>query len=598
MDMYTIKQRLLHHESIQRSANQLNDDVDTSTETSTNRAGNNKNNKTAKKQSTSSYLFNNNNRFLSRRSVKVATATTAVLASAAAIYTSTTSSSISISPSISLNSDNQNHIHIVSSLQPVSGPSDHELELQTARVKAPSSSPTSSEGIKLLSHEQINNTLLQHTQRIHVNQDHISTVEVSWLQANSPKIEDTFSIIPDIKCVTESIRINTSQYDDNDMNTSNKNVGGMLIGVFDGHSGNAASAFCRDELLQYILTYHRSLPAPYQTPTLLHPLPFIHADNDFLDYNFIDKKYDAGLSGACAVVVHVDEKQIQAANIGDCRAVVARKTGAASSRDKIAYEAVELTTDHQIENEAERERLILNHPNEPDIVYRNRVKGRLQPTRGMGDGLYKRNDYYEIKRQQYNRFISRYGWTAPYITAEPEIRSHEIQDNDDYLIVSTDGLFQDMTNQQVVDYVAEYVNHKKYGTPFVNENHIDIDAGLSAYLIRKALLHASLRLPRPYREDEQTALSSLLQLPEGMRRNIHDDLTVVVVKLDHEVQKQHAHSQHHLNDKLRLPVASTLQRALSDPERKTRQELAQEAYNKQHQHTNQQPQQVHLKSAL
>ena len=36
------------------------------------------------------------------------------------------------------------------------------------------------------------------------------------------------------------------------------------------------------------------------------------------------------------------------------------------------------------------ERLLKEHPGEDDVIRRNRVKGRLQPTRGLGDGTYKR----------------------------------------------------------------------------------------------------------------------------------------------------------------------------------------------------------------
>src|SRR4051794_1905462 len=51
----------------------------------------------------------------------------------------------------------------------------------------------------------------------------------------------------------------------------------------------------------------------------------------------------------------------------------------------VRYQAIELTRDHQIDtNESERQRLLKEHPNELDVVYHDRVKGRLQPTRGLG----------------------------------------------------------------------------------------------------------------------------------------------------------------------------------------------------------------------
>jgi serine/threonine protein phosphatase PrpC len=80
-------------------------------------------------------------------------------------------------------------------------------------------------------------------------------------------------------------------------------------------------------------------------------------------------------------------------NAGDCRAIIGRVDSAA----RHGYTAVELTTDHQIDTHpGERERLLASHPNEHDIVHRARVKGRLQPTRGLGDGKYKRVEYMHL----------------------------------------------------------------------------------------------------------------------------------------------------------------------------------------------------------
>ena len=160
--------------------------------------------------------------------------------------------------------------------------------------------------------------------------------------------------------------------------------------------------------------------------------------------------------------------------------------------------------------------------------------------------------------------MSSYGWTAPYTTAEPEIKSHQLQDNDDYLIISTDGLFQDMSSQQVATYVGEYINAQQMQQK-ANKS-ADMSAGLSNYLVRKALLHAANRLPQAYRTDEATALSSLLQLPVGFRRNLHDDITVVVLKLQNDGSLP-------ADDAVKTaPIASapTLQRALQDPEREKR----------------------------
>ena len=465
----------------------------------------------------------------------VATAATALYAA----YTNNTAAQSHSITTAATAASNNNNTSNNSVIQPFSGPSDMELELMSNVISnKPIDAVTGvavDTGIRILNDSTINSILSRHTSVLPINRGHVESIEISWYQANHPRIEDTFSIVPS-------------------MNVSS----GMLIGVFDGHSGNSASQFCRNELLQY-LQYYKSIDTTNQS--LINTIPFIHADHDFLDYSWIDGVYDNGLAGACAVTVHIDNNIINTANIGDCRAVIARRN---NNKSNISYTAVELTRDHQIDtNEAEKQRLLTEHPHERDVIHRNRVKGRLQPTRGMGDGIYKRNEYYNYKCQQLGKTLSQYGWTAPYITAEPEITSHELQSADDYLIVSTDGLFQDLSSQQVVSYVAEYINTQKSNNNSTN----DYSSGISSYLLRKSLLHAANRLPHAYRVDESTALSSLLQLPVGFRRNLHDDMTIVVCKLNHDGTLP---PDTPFSNNVQSQLTPTLQRAIHDPDRNNR----------------------------
>lgn len=464
----------------------------------------------------------NNNKPLTRTSKQYASAALVATAATAlyAVYVNnTTATAHSYSTAAQHNT--------TAPLLPIAGPTDVELEhMSNVISNKPIDAVTGvavDTGIRILNESTISSILSRHTQSVPINRGHVESVEVSWYQANHPRIEDTFSIVPAMAVAN-----------------------GMLIGVFDGHSGNAASAFCRNELLQYVQEYKRS----NLTSTLIDKVPFVHADADFLDYCWLDHAYESGLSGACAVTVHIDNDTVSTANIGDCRAVIARRN---SNTAQPSYTAVELTTDHQIDtNEAEKLRLLSEHPNERDVISRNRVKGRLQPTRGMGDGIYKRDQYYDYKCAQLGKSLSTYGWTAPYTTAEPTITHHRFDASDDYLIISTDGLFQDLSSQQVAAYVGEYL-----------QTHKQQSSGLSSYLIRKALLHAANRLPHAYRTDEATALSSLLQLPVGFRRNLHDDITIIVCKLRHDgtLPPDTAIAD------VKQQATPTLQRALHDPER-------------------------------
>ena len=84
-------------------------------------------------------------------------------------------------------------------------------------------------------------------------------------------------------------------------------------------------------------------------------------------------------TGSCAVVCHLDEienktersmdKWITTSWVGDCRAIIGAKVDG-------TWKCIELTKDHQINlNPKERQRLLHEHPNERDVIKRNRVKG-------------------------------------------------------------------------------------------------------------------------------------------------------------------------------------------------------------------------------
>jgi serine/threonine protein phosphatase PrpC len=87
-----------------------------------------------------------------------------------------------------------------------------------------------------------------------------------------------------------------------------------LFGILDGHSGRAASYFCRDELFDYL---HHSL-ATGAADELVSAHAFQNADRHFLNmcwYAMTRDKDNGGLSGACATVCHVNGTNVGCAFI-------------------------------------------------------------------------------------------------------------------------------------------------------------------------------------------------------------------------------------------------------------------------------------------
>jgi len=405
----------------------------------------------------------------------------------------------------------------------------------------------------LLSHSQIAAALSSPVENVTpVRRGVVREFHVNQFAANTA-IEDSVAIVPQVAAPP----------------------GGLLLGVFDGHSGRDASRWCSEELLPYLQYYRWS----NRTDALLHKRVFLDADHHFLELALRDKRYQAGLSGACVNVAHVQGRTVRTANAGDCRTIIGRRlrksgdaaSGAAASPSMrpATHQAIELTNDHQIDtNPLERERLLRDHPDEDDIIRNNRVKGRLQPTRGMGDGFYKRREFYNA------RTLSKpYAhWTPPYTTAEPDITSYSLHPDDEFLVMASDGLFQDLHSQQVVEMVGEWMDaqeaEKKRRESLASRTFGSPAAGFlpnaATHLIRSALQHASeARFGRRRKENEN--LSLVLQLPADRKRNFHDDVSVVVLFFD---QRPSAESGFEPDEPVALtttgpPVPPTLARAIA-----------------------------------
>ena len=380
--------------------------------------------------------------------------------------------------------------------------------------------------------------------RVPVEQGVVSSVEVSCYNAN-PSIEDSYVIEPQLQ-------------------TDPSN--GCAVGVFDGHSGSAASVFLRRHLLPHL--QQRQQLSRNGDP-LLHPAAFVEADTHFLNTNWLWGRPADGLSGACYNVVQLSGSQVHCASAGDVRAIVARRrteppVGAVrDGRPNSTHVAIPLSWDHQIDvNPAERERLLAAHPNEPDVIRRNRVKGRLQPTRGFGDGAYKEPRYWHYRNTQSANGGKSSPYHHPYTTAEPDVHTLQLQPGDDFVIVATDGLFQDMSSQEAVDYAAEFIQQQSAGQRAETDSTASSWSSwlpgflrsapaaaaaasppkqlsslawpsCSTFLLSRALLHASEKhIGRRLTDAEN--LQWIARLPLIERRNVHDDVTVVVIHLKHD----------------------------------------------------------------
>jgi pyruvate dehydrogenase phosphatase len=180
------------------------------------------------------------------------------------------------------------------------------------------------------------------------------------------------------------------------------------------------------------------------------------------------------LSGSCALLSFYDSRSkiLKVACTGDSRAVLGRR----GPHGK--WIATPLSVDQTGGNESEAARMRKEHPGEPDVVRNGRVLGGLEPSRAFGDAIYKWTlDVQEkLKRTYFVRSPSRLLRTPPYVTAEPIVTTTKVQpETGDFVVMATDGLWEMLTNEEVVGLVGQWLETQASGT-FTSGNSVKLEA--------------------------------------------------------------------------------------------------------------------------
>ncbi|EEH18697.2 hypothetical protein PABG_07757 [Paracoccidioides brasiliensis Pb03] len=255
----------------------------------------------------------------------------------------------------------------------------------------------------------------------------------------------------------------------------------MFWGVFDGHSGWTTSAKLRQALISFVA---RELNATYKAaaagPSKILPSPeavnaamkngFVRLDHEIV-HESVNKVMKSNskrvaaellapaLSGSCALLAFYDSRSnlLRVACTGDSRAVLGRRAPSGK------WVATPLSEDQTGSTKSEVERLRREHPDEPNVVRNDRILGNLEPSRAFGDAFYKwtRETQDKIKRHFFGRTPHHLLKTPPYVTAEPIITTTAIEpSNGDFVVLATDGLWEMLTNEEVVGLVGQWLEHQ------------------------------------------------------------------------------------------------------------------------------------------
>ncbi|OAY48807.1 protein phosphatase 2C 32 isoform X1 [Manihot esculenta] len=273
----------------------------------------------------------------------------------------------------------------------------------------------------------------------------------------------------------------------------------------------------------------------------------------------LDKNAELALMGSCVLVMIMKDQDVYIMNLGDSRAVLAqerpndchpnpyfakddirhrnrsRESLVRMELDRISEEspvhnqnsqvnminknreistcrlkmrAVQLSSDHSTSIEQEVFRVKAEHPDDNQAILNDRVKGQLKVTRAFGAGFLKKPTCNEALLEI---FRINYVGNNPYVSCIPSVVHHRLSSSDRFLVLSSDGLYQYFSNEEVVAHVTWFMENVPEGDP-------------AQYLIAELLFRAAKKNGMDFHE--------LLDIPNGDRRKYHDDVSVMVVSLE------------------------------------------------------------------
>lgn len=147
------------------------------------------------------------------------------------------------------------------------------------------------------------------------------------------------------------------------------------------------------------------------------------------------------LSGStCVSIIYTPQKLISA-NVGDSRAIMGKYY-------KGGWKSLDITRDHKPSEEDEKKRIIDKG-------------GRVEPMKDEDDGSFIGPPRVWVQDEEYpglamsRSFGDRVAHSLGVI-AKPEIKEYKFEEEDRFMVIASDGLFEFISSQEIVDIVKDY----------------------------------------------------------------------------------------------------------------------------------------------
>ncbi|CAN8270224.1 unnamed protein product [Cochlearia groenlandica] len=304
---------------------------------------------------------------------------------------------------------------------------------------------------------------------------------------------------------------------------------GTFVGVYDGHGGPEAARYVCDTLFNHFREISAESQGVVTRETIQRAFHATEEGFASIVSELWSEMPNLATVGTCCLVGVIYQNTLFVASLGDSRVVLGKKSNCGSG-----LSAIQLSSEHNANNEDIRWELKDLHPDDPQIVvFRHgvwRVKGIIQVSRSIGDMYMKKQ---EFNREPINqKFRLSEPIKRPLMSATPTILSHPLHPSDSFLIFASDGLWEHLTNEKAVEIVH---SHPRAG---------------SAKRLIKAALHEAAR-------KREMRYSDLRKIDKKVRRHFHDDITVIVVFLNHDlISRSHTSST---QDTQQISIRSALE---------------------------------------
>jgi serine/threonine protein phosphatase PrpC len=279
------------------------------------------------------------------------------------------------------------------------------------------------------------------------------------------------------------------------------------VGVYDGHGGPEASRFISQHLFRYM---HKFATEQGELSVDVIKKAIDETESEFL--NLVKQTWLAqpqiASVGSCCLFGAICKDTLYVANLGDSRAVLGRRVSDGKKNGSLVAER--LSTDHNVAVESVRKEVEALHPDDAHVVVCCRgvwrIKGIIQVSRSIGDVFLKKPEFHRDPLfQQFGTFIP---LKRQVVTADPSIVMRKLKPENLFVIFASDGLWEQLSDEVAVDIVSK--------SPRL---------GIAKRLVRAAQQEAAKK--------RDMSFQKLKKIEKGVRRHYHDDITVIVIYLDH-----------------------------------------------------------------